>query len=483
MKPGTLIPSHAPNANDVPSEASGHAGRQEAEAGKARSADRYRRAGLTAAASAASRLVVIVVSLVSVPLMLSYVGIERFGLWAAVGSVVGMLVFADFGLGNGLVTAIGEVQGTDDATAHRYVSSGFALLGGLAAILGLCFALIYAVVPWAAFFNVSTPAAVQEAGPTMAVFFACFLASLPLGVASRVQLGYQEGYFGAIWTGAGSLLSLVALTLVIRAGGSLPLLVLALSGGPVIGLLGNTLFEFRARRAWLAPNFALADRGAAERLLRLGFLFFVLQLAVAVAYLSDVLVAARMVGPSAAADYTIAYRLFMIVPALLNLGLTPLWPAYAEAIARGDMPWVRHTLRRSTVIAGAGAVIVVGPLLVAARWVLSVWVGPAVTPPDGLLVGMAVWAVLSSTFNSIAMLFNGAAVMRFQVVVASVMAVASVGASVLLASRFGVSGVIWGTVLAYLLFAAIPIVVYLPRLLRSLELRTSNPLGNERAIS
>jgi O-antigen/teichoic acid export membrane protein len=43
---------------------------------------------------------------ISVPLTLTYLGSERYGMWMAISSIVALLAFADFGLGNGLVNAI-----------------------------------------------------------------------------------------------------------------------------------------------------------------------------------------------------------------------------------------------------------------------------------------------------------------------------------------------------------------------------------------
>ena len=38
------------------------------------------------------------------------------------------------------------------------------------------------------------------------------------------------------------------------------------------------------------------------------------------------------------------------LPVLAIIVLSPLWPAYGEAVARDDLPWVHRTLRRSVVI-------------------------------------------------------------------------------------------------------------------------------------
>jgi O-antigen/teichoic acid export membrane protein len=210
----------------------------------------------------------------------------------------------------------------------------------------------------------------------------------------------------------------------------------------------------------------------ARRLLRLGFLFFVLQLTVAVAYQSDILVATRVIGPDAATTYSVTYRLFMIVPTMVNMLLLPLWPAYAESLARGDVQWVKRTLRMSiglaVLLSGASSLA----LVVFAPPIIDLWVGPHVHASFALLVGMALWAVIGNSFNAVAMLLNGASVVGFQVATALTMAVTSVGASVLLANIFGVAGVVWGTVLAYVVCTAIPTAVFLPTALRRLATRS-----------
>ena len=94
---------------------------------------------------------------------------------------------------------------------------------------------------------------------------------------------------------------------------------------------------------------------------------------------------------------------------------------------------------------------------------------------------MAIWAVVSTAFTSISMLLNGATVVKFQIIVSSIMAIASIGASIVLAGAFGLSGVIWGTLLAFVVIAAGPTLWYLPRLFR--QLASDPPTARPRRIS
>ena len=245
-------------------------GETETEAGRSR--ERYHRAALTTAASLATRIVTILAGLVSVPLALHYLGTERYGLWVTISSLLSILTFADLGVGNGLLNAISEAHGKqDEQLARRYVSSAFFLLSGIAGGLALVVVLGYPLVPWPRVFNVSSTQAVAEIGPAVLVFLGCFLLNLPLGIATRIQLGYQEGYLNSPWEAAGSVLGLVGLLAVTSAQAGLPWLVLALAGGPVLGTVANTLVLGLRRRA-LWPRLQAVSIDASSRILRSGLL-------------------------------------------------------------------------------------------------------------------------------------------------------------------------------------------------------------------
>ena len=159
-----------------------------------RGTERNRRALLTGGASTLARVVQIGTSLVTVPLTLRYLGNERFGLWMTISSILAMASFADFGVGNGVLNCVSSAYGKDDTSGvRRAVSSGFAVLSCIAALLLATFAAIYSLVDWATFFRVTSPLARSEAGPSLAVFAICFALNISMDVVQRVQLGLQQG--------------------------------------------------------------------------------------------------------------------------------------------------------------------------------------------------------------------------------------------------------------------------------------------------
>lgn len=438
-----------------------------------RSRQRYRRALLGTGAAVGARGIGAGVSLLTVPLTLGYLGVERYGMWMTVSSLIAVLAFTDLGIGNGLLTAIANATGRADRAAEgRYAASATWMLTAVGTALAAVVILASAVVSWADVFNVADPIARSEAGTAMIAFGVCFAIGLPLSVVAQIRYGYQEGYVNSAYVAAGSVLGLVLVLIVISLELGLPYLVVSLMGAPLLASIVNAAVLFGRQRRWLAPRPSAVHVPTALALLRSGGQFLILQLAVAAAFYSDSLIAARIIGPQAVAEYSVATKLFLVPTVLVTAAVGPLWPAYGEAYARGDVAWLRRTLRRSVILVLAMTVPLSLLLAVAADPILRFWIGGAVTPPPLLVAGIAAWTVLSGVGTAMAMLLNGLHILRFQIATAVVMAALNVSLSIALASSMGVAGVILGTVIAYPISTLLPLGWYVPRLLRRLELST-----------
>lgn len=436
-----------------------------------RARERYRRAALSALVSYGARGLTLITTLVSVPLTLSYLGSERYGMWMTISSIVALLSFTDFGIGNGVLNSVAEAHGQGDRdAAAQYVSSGLVLLVGISLVLAALLGMTYGLVPWARVFNVASPTAVSEAGLATMAFAACFLVNIPLSVPQQVRVAYQESYVNSLFVGAGNLLGLGLVLVAIMEHAGLPVLVLAMAGAPLLTAAANAGMLAYTRRD-LIPRLGLVRRASAEALFRTGMLFFVLQIAVAVGYASNSIVAAQVIGPDAVSEYTVATKLFLIPTTLVTLAVLPLWPAYREAIVRGDAPWVVHTLRRSLqlvlAIAVPSSIVLVAFGIPLTRY----WVGTTVRPSFILILGVGIWTVMGGVGNALAMILNGAQVIRFQVITASMMASTNIALSILLTQRIGVAGVVWGTIIAYAVCTLLPLSLYMPRLLRRIQTR------------
>jgi O-antigen/teichoic acid export membrane protein len=442
-----------------------------------RSRERYRRAMLTTFSSVTARAVTIVTSLFTVRLTVRYLGTERYGLWMTISSVVAMMWFADLGIGNGLLTRISEAQGREDRESlHRYVSSAFFILGGVAALLAGLFALAYPFIPWPRVFNVSSATAVREAGPAVVVFFCSFALNIPLDVVQRVKTGHQEGFETNLWSVAGNLTGFVLLLEAMHLKGGLPWLLLALFGGPLLGVLANWTHEFGWKRPWLLPRWNYWDPAAARKIMGTGSMFLVIQLCAVFVTTIDNIIIAQCLGPAAVTQYAVPLRMFILLSLVANMFVAPLWPAYGEALARGDVKWVKTTVVRST----GFSLLIFGPAALGfalfGRTIVHFWVGPQIQPSYLLLAGAALWIMVSVCGNALGTFLNGANLLKFQVVVYAATAIVNLPAKVFCAKAFGLAGVVWVTALTTVL-GTVAVAVYAYRVLHKLEI--SSPARRE----
>ncbi len=422
-----------------------------------------------------ARTVQIATGLATIPLTIHYLGDERFGLWMTINSLLAIASFADLGIGNGVLNVISNAYGKNDWRRIRLaISSGFAVLAAIGAASFAIIAVSLRFISVADSFKLTTDVARAEAGPALLVFGACFAVNIPLDLIQRVQLGLQQGFRMNLWQACGSVVGLIGVMISIHVHAPLSVLVGSLAGGPLLATAINGLHFFGTARPDIRPRLKLVSIAEAKFIVKFGSLFFLLQLVAAAAYSSDNLVIAQTLGASHVTDYSIAQKMFLLISTTVAILITPLWPAYGEAISRGEFSWVRATLRNSLLsvlmISSIGSIAVALLFSSLARW----WIGREFDAPPALVCGLAVWTVVECGGNVLSMFLNGASVVRFQVIVASLFGVVCVAVKIYSTRRFGIVAVPWSTVAAYLSIPVMAYAFYVPRLLKNLQ--TSPPL-------
>jgi O-antigen/teichoic acid export membrane protein len=404
---------------------------------------------------------------VSVPLTIKYLGIERYGMWMTISSISAMLAFSDFGMGNGLLSKVACASGRDDReAAARAVTSALFMLSAVAALMLAAFAVSYRITPWSHVLNLQSALGKSEAGPAVAVFMLCFALNLPIGITQRIQMAYQETFQSNLWLSAGSLTSFIALLVAIHFRAGLPWLIAAFSGGPVVVGALNLFLQLRFVRPWLTPRLHYFDFDGSKELFNTGFLFLLISIGSSVVFYADNFIIAQLLGPSEVARYSVGVRLFTIVTLLPQMIFTPLWPAYSEAKARGDMAWIRATLKR-TAFWGLGLSLSAGLLLLTmAPWFITRWTRGAVGLPFSLLLALFAAAVVFSASYPHGILLWGLNALKFSAISMALVSVSSVIVKIAIIPSVGVAGAAWGTASCYFLFALIPNVFYANHLLK-----------------
>jgi O-antigen/teichoic acid export membrane protein len=417
----------------------------------ARLSGRSKAVSLFFATSLSARAFGIGCQLLQVPIAVKSLGSEAFGLWMALTSIGTMIMFADFGMGQGAQNRLAEAFAAGKKAAARELCGSVVIfLSLLGLVLGAAVIVIVPALNFTALFNLADPAVQVQAPRAVMVALLFFCVNFPFGLAQRLAYSRQQGWMHNITQavgGAGSLLGvLVASHLHLGlpefiAAAQLPL-ILANAGLLALQLVNLGWFNFSTLRFQWATMRELFGLGACFGIQQVHLVLLI--------SLPQVIISTGL-GAAAVTPYNLAQRIFNLFAIIQNAFMLPLWPAYSDAKARGEFDWIRRTLffsLRATVLA------VIVPMAIGtcfARPILALWVGRhAALPSPSLIWLLFGWNALFFLEQPFGYMLAGLSEVRRLTFYAVVSIVASAGLMYLLVQQYAQDGVVLGMIIGFL---------------------------------
>ena len=430
---------------------------------------RLRRARAATVAHVMNMGAALAVRAVSVPLALKMLGVERYGIWLTLLTLLSWLVLVDLGAPTALINPLIAALARDDrAAARRLVSSTLAFLVPLAGVVLAVVAAAVAFLPIVRWMGVR-PELAGEARAALLVALAFIALMIPLRLWSAILRAQQREYLVPWPEVAGQLLFLGGLVVMWRTGATLTGFVLALQG--MFALAHAVMFSWVFLRH--APDLRPAPSFVRFRELRSvsgeGFAFFLGILGNLVVTQTAFLIISHFVGPAAVPAYGVPYQLYSFGFGVVFSWVKPLWPAYADAASRGDVDWIVRHHRRSlwqcvgAMAAGSMVIVLVGGPFI--RW----WTLGHVETPAALLLFMSLYFPLwmwswvnGNLLQALGGIGQRSAVMLVNAALNLVLCIA-------LVQRFGPVGVTAGSVVALACTEVIAVPLLVRRKLRRLH--------------
>jgi O-antigen/teichoic acid export membrane protein len=347
-----------------------------------------------------------------VPLALHYLGTEAYGFWVTLVSIVLVLNFVDFGLGVGMQHAMARNYGSDDAETMKQIfwtgAAVLALLGLVVLAIGLPIAFLG---HWSDLLHIRDPRLRPDTASAIAIAIAAFVVGLPFNAVSRLSAAIQRGWINAGWIAVGSALSLILVaTAAYNRWGFLWFLAASLLV-PVIQGMG-LFVHLLCALGWSIRPTPMAPASEIRSMLRSSLSFAFPQLGMALVQSAPTIAISMAAGSSAVTGYNILVRLFGPFQQGQIILLTPVWPAYTEAHARGDHGWVSRTFWRTVAAFGA---LSLGLVFVACltRPILMLWIGPsAASVAPALTWLVAAWCLLQMAAQPFVYYLTGIGMLR-----------------------------------------------------------------------
>lgn len=210
------------------------------------------------------------------------------------------------------------------------------------------------------------------------------------------------------------------------------------------------------------PNFQGFDKNKVSPLLSLGIKFFIIQFAVLVVFMTDKILITQLLGPEHVTPYEVLFKLFSVFTVIHGLLLAPLWPAYSDAYQRGDLDWIRSSIKQQIKVA---MILFVGAFILAAigHWVVKLWIGDEIVVSNMLYYLFAVFIAFSVWSNVFVYFVNAINEPGVQLYTSIIAAIINIPLSICLVKVFelGLNGIISATIVSLSIFAFLgPIQVF-----------------------
>lgn len=317
----------------------------------------------------------IVISLVMLPVTLSYVNASQYGIWLTLSSIIAWFSFFDIGLTQGLRNKFAEARARNNEELGRiYISTTYAILGITFMSLWIIFLVVNRWLDWSSILKV--PAEMNAEVTILAVIvFTYFCMQFVFRIIATILIADQKPAMASLIDLLGQVLCLAVIFILVKVTeGSLIKLGLALCISPMLVLIGANLFFFYGKYRKFRPAFSEIRFTYGRDLLSLGIKFFVIQVAAIIQFQTANIIIARSFSTADVTSYQIVYRFFGILNMLTVIFLTPFWSASTEAFFKNDIAWIKNGMRKynllNILLAGGGTL-----MLVFSGTIYRLWLG------------------------------------------------------------------------------------------------------------
>lgn len=337
----------------------------------------------------------ILINLAYVPLLIDFLGNEEYGIWLTLTSIISWFGFFDIGLGNGLRNNFTVAVANNNHTlARKYVSTTYAILSIIFVSLLLIFYCIAPFLNYGMIFN-TTSVSHNTLLWLCLVVFSFFLIRFVFQLITVVLLADQHSAFGGLFNLLSNIIcfSIILVLKYYYSSGSIVMLGTILSVSPVFVLIVASLVLYNSKYKKYAPSYKFVDFKESNKLLGLGFKFFILQIADIVIYSSTNFLITQLISPSEVIVYNISYKIFQIFPMIFAIILSPMWSATTDAFARNDKLWIKNVIskiQKISMLHILGVII----LFFSASTIYKLWVGDRVDIPYDVSFFVALRTVL-----------------------------------------------------------------------------------------
>ena len=431
------------------------------DAGLSESETRIRKATLSSLAQAANKAVQILVTIVTVPLMLGYLGSEHYGVAMAISGFAHWFLF-ETGIAQGVKVRLIETFARGDRrAAHAYVSTGFFILLLIFVVVAVGFYSSFPFIDWGAIFNVDAGRSGLRAA--VMIMVSMMLIMIPLKILREIYTADQRGYVFFLWRTAATAISLGSIWLATRTSFGIPGVLAGMFGPVVLATILCGLYLILKDMPWLTPSLSGVSMNTWRKMWVASFGLFMFGIGRMAINATDVFVVNLIKGGAEASVYSLSVRLILYVEVIVGFLTYPAWPAIGDAIQKGRKRWVKKASKTMFLLSFGFAVPMCALLVVFGRPLIKVWSRGHVDTNQSLLLILGVYLIVRIWCNVLGTLLRAFGRVHYLGLATLVEAILHIGLGIVLLQRMGVIGLAIASIASILLTRGwiIPLECYL----------------------
>ena len=406
-----------------------------------------------------------ILNLVYTPLLLSYLGEEKYGLWATILSIIAWVNLCDIGIGNGLRNLLtSELANNELEDARKSVSTAYITLSIISLLITALLGVVSIFFNWGKALNVDF-----DITWVMIISFAGIAINFVLGLGKIVLYVLQESEKIPMLNLVASVIQLVGI-LILREYTDGNLVYISL----LFGLSSSVVYVYydiklAKKFSYCKLSISYFDRGKVRLLVNTGFIFLILQLGGIALTSTDNILISNIYGTAAVTPYSSVTRLFSAIEALYIALIAPIWARTSIAREMNDYAWVGSITKKLLLIVGSVGIVMLGVSLFYED-IAAIWLGRRLVYDGGLILCTMLCTFFEMTNATFSSILNGLNILKPQAVAASIMVPLNIPTSIMLAKQVGLGTT--GIKLATLLQLLFGSFFYLYLIMREVNMNT-----------
>lgn len=411
------------------------------------SAIRTKRLNRNAIGSIAVKLSTMLVEIVKVSILLSYLSVEKYGIWLTIVSIVLWSHHFDLGLGTGLKFKLTEAIAQNDSTRSKHlVSTAYASITIIMGAALLLLTPIVLAVDWSSMLN-TPPTLNEELTYCVIIILAVFACQFILELITIVLKSYQRTAISEVFKPISNAISLgIIIVLGFFSHDSLILASLAMTIPYLAVLLAANIWYFTKQYRDIRPSLSFAKMSYVKDIYSLGLKFFANQFSALVVFSTANFLLSHTICPTEVSIYSTANTYYNIVviffTSIIVASSTPITDAYV----RGDMTWIKDCMRKLFIIASM-AILLELILFAVSSIAFSIWVGDKIIVPHTLAIAFVVYNILALYSQQYSLFLASVGKMNLNVIISCCKIILFIPVAVLLVKQFGAIGLVGATIL------------------------------------